>query len=99
MGVVGQSEDLAGVNGAAKTARGGSTSRRYEVGPVAEIKPGERKIVYPRGGAGIGVFNVDNEFYAIKNVCPHMGAPLCVGKLTGTTAPTRTADGRVGMEW
>lgn len=72
---------------------------RYEVGPASEIPPGERKIVYPNGGTGIGVFNVNERFYAVKNTCPHMGAPLCVGRLTGTTAPARTEDGRVAMEW
>jgi nitrite reductase/ring-hydroxylating ferredoxin subunit len=72
---------------------------RYEVGPASEIPPGARKIVYPTGGAGIGVFNVDNNYYAVKNVCPHMGAPLCQGKVTGTTKPLRTPDGQVGMEW
>jgi nitrite reductase/ring-hydroxylating ferredoxin subunit len=72
---------------------------RFEVGPASEIPPGQRKIVFPNGGAGIGVFNVDNRFYALKNTCPHMGAPLCRGKLTGTTAPVRDENGRVGMEW
>jgi nitrite reductase (NADH) small subunit len=72
---------------------------RYEVGPASEIPPGVRKIVYPLGGAGIGVFNVNQRYYAVKNICPHMGAPLCRGKLTGTTSPLRTADGRVAMEW
>lgn len=72
---------------------------RFEVGPVSEIPPGVRKIVYPFGGAGIGVFNVDSRFYAVKNTCPHMGAELCKGKLTGTTRALRTKDGHVDMEW
>jgi nitrite reductase (NADH) small subunit len=72
---------------------------RYEVAPASEIKPGERKIVYPQGGTGIGVFNIEGNYYAVKNTCPHMGAPLCRGKLTGTTAPTRTASGQPDMEW
>jgi nitrite reductase/ring-hydroxylating ferredoxin subunit len=72
---------------------------RWEVGPASEIPPGGRTIVYPHGGTGIGVFNVDGNFYAVKNTCPHMGAPLCVGRLTGTTIPLRTPDGQVGMEW
>jgi nitrite reductase (NADH) small subunit len=72
---------------------------RFEVGPASEIPPGGRKLVHPNGGTGIGVFNVHGQFYAVKNTCPHMGAPLCKGKLTGTTRPVRAPDGRVGMEW
>ena len=34
-------------------------------------------------GRSIGVFNVDGEFFAIRNRCPHQGAPLCEGKLWG----------------
>src|SRR5579862_4695778 len=71
----------------------------FEVGPASEIHVGARKIVFPNGGTGIGVFNVDGRYYAVKNTCPHMGAPLCRGKLTGTTKPLRIEDGHVGMEW
>jgi nitrite reductase/ring-hydroxylating ferredoxin subunit len=30
----------------------------------------------------------DDTYYAIKNTCPHHGAPLCLGKVTGTFLPT-----------
>lgn len=55
---------------------------RYVVGQVNEIAPGSRKIVSV-GGRSIGVFNVNGEFYAIQNRCPHAGAPLCQGALSG----------------
>src|SRR6266511_612532 len=55
---------------------------RFVVGSTSEIPPGERKIVNV-GGRSIGVFNVDGQFYAIRNRCPHQGAPLCEGKLWG----------------
>ncbi len=54
------------------------------VAKVWEIPPGERKIVVPlRGRAGIGVFNVKGDFYALRNICPHKRGPLCTGELTG----------------
>ena len=60
---------------------------RVIVGKVSEIPPGERKIVVPfRGRAGIGVFNVGGEFYAVRNICPHKNGPLCVGELSGRAA-------------
>jgi nitrite reductase/ring-hydroxylating ferredoxin subunit len=67
--------------------------REYVVGPVDDLPPGARKIV-PIGKFGVGVFNVDGTFYAITNYCPHEGAPLCLGSITGTTAeqPGRQTD-------
>jgi nitrite reductase/ring-hydroxylating ferredoxin subunit len=56
---------------------------KYLVGRTDEIPPGSRKIVRV-AGRSIGVFNVDGEFLAIRNRCPHQGAPLCEGKLWGS---------------
>jgi len=54
------------------------------VGAPDEIAPGQRKIVVPfRGRAGIGVFNVNGSFYALRNLCPHKLGPLCTGAVTG----------------
>jgi nitrite reductase/ring-hydroxylating ferredoxin subunit len=55
---------------------------KYLVGRADDIPPGSRKIVRV-AGRSIGVFNVDGEFFAIRNRCPHQGAPLCEGKLWG----------------
>jgi nitrite reductase/ring-hydroxylating ferredoxin subunit len=55
---------------------------RFVVGKADEIPPGSRKIVRV-AGRSIGVFNVAGEYYAIRNRCPHQGAPLCEGKLWG----------------
>jgi 3-phenylpropionate/trans-cinnamate dioxygenase ferredoxin subunit len=55
---------------------------KFVVGRSEEIPPGSRKIVRV-AGRSIGVFNVDGQFYAIRNRCPHQGAPLCEGKLWG----------------
>jgi nitrite reductase (NADH) small subunit len=54
------------------------------VGRVEEIPPGGRKLVVPfRGRAGIGVFNIDGAFYALRNLCPHKSGPLCTGFISG----------------
>ena len=55
---------------------------KFVVGRADEIPPGGRKIVRV-AGRSIGVFNVNGQFYAIRNRCPHQGAPLCEGKLWG----------------
>jgi len=59
---------------------------RCVVGKVAELPPGSRKIVTV-DGRSIGVFNIRGRFYALRNRCPHQGAPLCLGRVKGTTLP------------
>lgn len=56
---------------------------RLPVCHVKELPPGSRRIVESEDKISIGVFNVDGEFYALKNVCPHRMAPLCQGEITG----------------
>lgn len=53
---------------------------RHVVAAVADIPPGQRRIVTVRGRE-IGVFNIGGEFFALINRCPHQGAPLCTGDL------------------
>ncbi len=40
-------------------------------------------------GRSIGVFNIRGRFFALRNRCPHQGAPLCLGRIKGTTLPGR----------
>jgi nitrite reductase/ring-hydroxylating ferredoxin subunit len=47
---------------------------------VEEFPPGSRRIV-TTGGREIGVFRVDDAFYAVRNRCPHQGGPLCTGPI------------------
>ncbi|MGH2389220.1 MAG: Rieske (2Fe-2S) protein [Chloroflexota bacterium] len=56
---------------------------RYVVATVAEIAPGARKIIEV-AGRSIGIFNIDGEFFALRNRCPHQGGPLCLGVLWGS---------------
>jgi 3-phenylpropionate/trans-cinnamate dioxygenase ferredoxin subunit len=74
----------------AGSRRGRRERARYVVARADEIGPGERKIAFA-GRVSVGVFNVDGEFYALANVCPHMGAPLCLGPLTGTNVRSAPA--------
>jgi len=60
---------------------------RHVLCSVDELRPGERMIVKVEGRS-IGVFNVDGRLYALRNTCPHQGAPLCAGTLSGTMIPS-----------
>ena len=58
--------------------------KREVVAKLHEIPPGCRKLISPwKGLAGIGVFNIDGQFYAMRNLCPHRFGPLCVGQVSG----------------
>ena len=70
-------------------------SSRHEVCPTSELPPGERLIVDVDGlPYSVGVFNVDGEYYALANVCPHQLAPLCEGRITGEMASDGVGDFR-----
>jgi nitrite reductase/ring-hydroxylating ferredoxin subunit len=64
---------------------------KYVVGSTAEIGPGQRKIVAVNG-ISIGVFNVNGVYYALRNRCPHQGAPLCLGSVKGTALPSQPGE-------
>ena len=55
---------------------------KHVVATVAEIPPGQRKLVTVRGRP-IAVFNLGGEFFGLFNRCPHQGGPMCEGVLTG----------------
>ena len=55
---------------------------RHVVAHASEIPPGARKLVQ-LDGRGIVVFNIKGEFFALSDQCPHKGASLSGGKLTG----------------
>lgn len=73
------------------------TRQTVPVATVSEIPPGTRKIVEVAGHS-IGVFNVGETFVAVLNVCPHELAPVCLGRISGTTLPSPPGQLRWGRE-
>lgn len=55
---------------------------RVLIAPVRDFPSGERRIVEV-GGRSIGVFRVGENFFGLRNRCPHQGGPLCLGHLLG----------------
>jgi len=53
------------------------------VGAVHDLQPGACISVELPGGDELAVYNVDGEYYATENFCPHKGAPLSEGVLCG----------------
>lgn len=57
-------------------------SKKYEVCFADEVPAGSRKIV-DVAGRSIGIFKIEDGYYAVRNACPHRGAPLCKGAIDG----------------
>ena len=58
----------------------GLAVKRQVVASAGDVAPGQCKIVTVKGRE-IGVFNLDGEYFALANRCPHAGGPLCEGKI------------------
>lgn len=53
-----------------------------DVASVAELTPGMRRVV-DVDGVAVAVFNLDGEYFAIRDACPHDGGELSNGELHG----------------
>ena len=58
-------------------------SEFIRVADAAALPPGER-LVASLGRYDVAVFNVDDEFFALENACPHQGGPMVDGWIEGT---------------
>ncbi len=55
---------------------------RHVICRAEDLQPGAVRIVEAEKRS-IGIFNIRGEFFALRNTCPHKGAPLCRGIITG----------------
>ncbi|MDQ0218145.1 Rieske (2Fe-2S) protein [Peribacillus cavernae] len=61
---------------------------KYDAAEVGEIETGKCKI-FNINGRSIGVYYNGENYFAIRNVCPHQQAELCKGKISGTTLASK----------
>jgi nitrite reductase/ring-hydroxylating ferredoxin subunit len=59
------------------------TRQTFVVGRIEDLRPGDCVRFELPDGNELAVYNVDGEFYATENSCPHRGAPLTEGALCG----------------
>ncbi|OSI71574.1 MULTISPECIES: Rieske (2Fe-2S) protein [Bradyrhizobium] len=64
---------------------------QHVVATVDQIPPGQRLLVQVNGRE-IGIFNVEGEYFAVGNRCPHEGASLCNGRIVGLVEATGPGD-------
>ncbi len=67
------------------------------VSALDDLGVGERRIITAEGKS-IGVFNTGSQIVAVLNICPHAFAPVCLGKLGGTTLPSEPGEFIWGRE-
>ena len=61
---------------------------KHIVARVADVPTDTRKLVTV-AGRPIVIFNIKGEYFAIFNRCPHQGASLCHGVLTGHASASK----------
>jgi len=59
------------------------TKQTFILGRVDDLRPGAFISFELPDGNELAVYNVDGEYYATENSCPHRGAPLTEGVLCG----------------
>lgn len=79
------------------TTTGRKLEQRWPVARLDEIRPGECKLVEVKQRS-IGLFNVNRTIVAALNVCPHELAPVCRGRIGGTTLPSPPGEYRWGRD-
>jgi nitrite reductase/ring-hydroxylating ferredoxin subunit len=57
--------------------------QKITVGRVEDVPAGRGATVELLDGTELALYNIDGEFFAIENFCPHKGAPLADGRLCG----------------
>jgi nitrite reductase/ring-hydroxylating ferredoxin subunit len=71
--------------------------QRYPVLKAEELSDGEHRIVEVKG-IQFGIYRINGQYYAWRNVCPHAGAPVCRGKVCGTRLPSLVYEYKYGRE-
>jgi nitrite reductase (NADH) small subunit len=55
------------------------------VGRVEDLPEGRGATVELHGGKELALYRVGGEYFCVENFCPHKGAPLADGQLSGHT--------------
>src|SRR4051794_10452061 len=63
------------------------------VAAVGDIEEG-KFLVGSVGKVELGVTRVGDRYYAVRNICPHQHAPICLGKVMATPLPSDPGDVR-----
>lgn len=70
---------------------------KYNIGKEVDFSVKGCHVVEVKGRK-IGIYKIEDTFYAISNTCPHKAGPLCVGPSVGTMLPSNSNEFEYGME-
>lgn len=70
---------------------------KHRAGSAAEF-PAQSCTVREIAGRRIAIWHHEGTFYATRDSCPHMGAPLSSGSISGTMLPSPAKEYSYGME-
>ncbi|MGB9961748.1 Rieske (2Fe-2S) protein [Halobacterium sp. MBLA0001] len=68
------------------------STNRYRIDQTSELSEHGSRVVREVNGITVAVLNVEGEYHAISNRCPHVGGPLQKGALTGYADVTDEQD-------
>ncbi|MDF2722955.1 MAG: (2Fe-2S)-binding protein [Paenibacillus sp.] len=71
--------------------------KRYFAAKIADLAAASKTIL-EINGIEVGLFHVNGQWKAWRNYCPHMAAPVCKGKVCGTTLPSLVYEYDYGRE-
>ena len=74
-----------------------SNKQEVLVGSLRDLPVGSRRLIQ-LNDKSIGLFNTGTQVVAVLNICPHAYAPICRGKLGGTTLPSKAGEFVWGRE-
>ncbi len=77
--------------------KGLQATELHHVGRVMDFRDKTVRLVSV-GGREIGVFRFGTRFRAVRNVCPHKGAPVCLGRVGGAMLPSDPGELVYGLE-
>lgn len=72
----------------------------YEVVPASDVPEGQR-VIAQIAGREIAILNIEGEYYAHTNWCPHQSGPVCEGTLSGTWVASSDQNDRsqISLSW
>lgn len=85
---------MASSNGATRMVDGESW---HVLGRVEDFPGGTHSVIEVEGRS-LGVFNIEGQLYALRNVCPHQAGPVCRAKATTGTLVSNAENG-FNSEW
>jgi nitrite reductase (NADH) small subunit len=69
----------------------------HPVGPAEALRREGCRVVHAEGRR-IAVLSVGDRFFAVRDRCPHKGASLCQGTVSGTFLPSAPQEYLYGMD-